>query len=82
MKAVGWQVKDAYQAFENYNGKASYDQLQLEPPAPRTAEDGDTDVSSHMSDYDELGYSPISLDEPNGESDNRKLSEVGANWIC
>ena len=40
LRAAGWDVKDAYQAFETYRGKASYEQMNLQPPVPMNHEDG------------------------------------------
>ena len=42
LKAAGWEVKDAYTAFEHYQGKMSYDQLGLEPPRPIPKDDGES----------------------------------------
>ena len=52
LKAKGWHVKDAYTAFEQYQGKVSYEQIGLEPPIPMMQDSDDGDEWSHMSDYD------------------------------
>ena len=78
LKAAGWQVKDAYKAFETYKGKASYDQLQLKPPEPKQTEDGETDESSHMSDYDEMGLTPISAENVHCEEEQPSTNDPQA----
>ena len=63
LKAAGWNIKDAYRVVEEYVGKRSYDQLDLAPPEPMSQECGYTREWSHMSDYDETGCAPSSIDE-------------------
>ena len=55
LRAAGWNVKDATIAFEQYQGKNSYEQLNLQTPTPMQNEDGDESEWYHMSDYDETG---------------------------
>ena len=66
LRAAGWEVKDAYKAFEHYNGKVSYQQLGLQPPTPMEKDEHCTDGWSHMSDYDDFGKSPTEDDDVNG----------------
>ena len=51
-KALGKSIKEAYDAFEEYEGKVSYEQLGLESPEPMQQNEGYTDEWSHMSDHD------------------------------
>ena len=57
LKHVGGTVEDAYEYFQHYRGKQSYDELQLQRPEPMTriSEDDGYSDWSHMSDYDEFG---------------------------
>ena len=58
LKVSGWQTDEAYQAFENFKGKASYEELGLEAPTPMAQEEDDSEWL-HMSDYDNMGDAPI-----------------------
>ena len=69
LRAVGGDVEDAYKHFPRYNGKQSYEELQLDEPEPmvKEEEDDNSSVWSHMSDYDEIGSMP-DFEVPEGES--------------
>ena len=58
LKAVGGRMEDRFEMFEDYQGKASYRKLGLEVPTPME-KDEDGSEWSHMSDYDDMGWSPI-----------------------
>ena len=56
-KATGKRVDEAYEAFRNYNGKASYEELGLGIPTSMPQEEDDSEWS-HMSDCDDTGFAP------------------------
>ena len=43
LKATGRRVDEAYEAFRNYNGKASYEELGLGIPTPMPQEEDDSE---------------------------------------
>ena len=55
LQAAGWSITDAYTAFQFYQGKKSYEQLNLQPPSPKPRDEDCASEWSHMSDYDTLG---------------------------
>ena len=55
LRATGRSVETVCEAFEEYEGRASYVQMGLEPPKPMEQDEGHSDEWSHMSDYDEMG---------------------------
>ena len=57
LRAAGWDLKDAYKAFDMYQWERSYDQLGLEPPQTIPKDEDDSEWF-HLSDYDEMGMSP------------------------
>ena len=63
LQSIGRQVSEAYEAFREYNGRASYEELSLEKPAPMIQEDDGSELS-HMSDYDNMGFIPDECNEP------------------
>ena len=63
LKAAGWSIKDAYTAFQYYQGKERYEQLQLQPPQPAPRDEACESEWSHMSDYDEMGLAPYQEEE-------------------
>ena len=57
LKCIGGNGDEAYTHFEQYKGRESYEELQLQPPTP-SQRDGESDSCSewsHMSDYDNSG---------------------------
>ena len=63
LKAIGGNVGDAHEEFERYKGRASYEEFGLEHPIPLQQDDGVEHGWSHMSDYDDMGWSPVDADE-------------------
>ena len=45
LKHVGGTVNEAYEHFQHYRGKQSYDELQLQRPEPITRDPDDDDHS-------------------------------------
>ena len=58
LRAIGEDITNASEAFEQYKGKESYKEMGLEPPIPLEQDMEHVDEWSHMSDYDEMGSSP------------------------
>ena len=77
LRAADWGLEDAHKVFGEYKGKESYSLLQLEPPEPRHTEGEYTDYSSHMSDYDEMGLSPISQLDNQGDDEQHLVDHNG-----
>ena len=62
LRCIGGSTEDAYKHFEQYKGRESYEELQLQPPTP-LQRDGERDGCSEwtfMSDYDNFG---VALEE-------------------
>ena len=70
LRAAGWDAKDAYRAFENYQGKRSYEQLNLQLPTRMSQEDGYTDEWPHVRDPDEMGLAPNNMEDQESRGDN------------
>lgn len=58
LKATGKRISEAYKAFEEYEGRTSYEKIRLEPLEPMEQEEGYTEEWSHMSDYDDMCLAP------------------------
>ena len=69
LKSTGKGIHEAYSAFEEYQGRASYEQLGLKSPEPMPRDEDQSDGWSHMSDYDEFGLMPDTIELPRTETD-------------
>ena len=78
LRAVGRNIDEAYEAFEEYRGRASYEELGLNHPGPLLQDERYTDEWSHMSDYDNTGVAPGWCDEAESIMNNpKKITTMG-----
>ena len=60
LRSIGRQMIEAYIAFEEYKGRTSYQEMELDKPR-QIPRDDDGSEWSHMSDYDEFGLSLLMM---------------------
>ena len=75
LRSIGRQMIEAYIAFEEYKGRTSYQEMELDKPR-QIPRDDDGSEWSHMSDYDEFGLSPVGDEDQNRCNHSKKVGFV------
>ena len=88
LKHIGGDISEAYNRFKHYRGRQSYLEIKLDHPKPmQDGEDDDGSEWSHMSDYDDMGAMPISVEQAGGaeadttgSNDYERAAETMHEW--